>query len=487
MPAELDSCVQQVMSQGHDESSAFAICNAQLYGGSNFVTYNLDDKGDLFLKYFLADSTFAKNTAVGDFSLNGAAIGAKDKEAIGLPFTILPSRDLSLFGDWHPWSPNDGATYDHHVNFARKYSPGHIVAVTANSQLGAAQDVIKNGGRFAIVQITDQRTKDAYLANPHLIPKAVSPGIMNMEAPNKTNIANFRWAHLAAVPMGAYGSKATLYGSCLGGNTPCINKLIAASIRHRDLGVTINKVKHGGMGYCTIGASESLVNNNTSLINSNPNSSVNMSANPTLDNTSSNTQTAQTATGPTEVKPSVAPVKQPIATTPKPTGVLRLKTQKLQADPNNPTQVEQPKPVDTSKIDEVDRRVAELEAREQMVVRANELRNLIDMRLFVTGGKYNQKEHEAAIEEAARSNWTDEQISKYYGGLLKIKEFEESQNPKNKSNNNAIYGGSSAYQTNSAVPEIIGAAATAADMDLQTFKAQKVKALAQMFHLGDRL
>ncbi len=35
MPAELDSCVQQVMAKGHDESSAYAICQDALQGGSS--------------------------------------------------------------------------------------------------------------------------------------------------------------------------------------------------------------------------------------------------------------------------------------------------------------------------------------------------------------------------------------------------------------------------------------------------------------------
>lgn len=35
MPAKLDSCVEQVMAQGHDESSAYAICTDALQGGSS--------------------------------------------------------------------------------------------------------------------------------------------------------------------------------------------------------------------------------------------------------------------------------------------------------------------------------------------------------------------------------------------------------------------------------------------------------------------
>jgi hypothetical protein len=35
MPAELDSCVEQVMAKGHSEDSAYAICTDALQGGSS--------------------------------------------------------------------------------------------------------------------------------------------------------------------------------------------------------------------------------------------------------------------------------------------------------------------------------------------------------------------------------------------------------------------------------------------------------------------
>ena len=56
---------------------------------------------------------------------------------------------------------------------------------------------------------------------------------MNLETPNLEGIKNFRWAHLAAVPRGAYGDKATVYASCLGGNE-CVNHLVGASVAQLD-------------------------------------------------------------------------------------------------------------------------------------------------------------------------------------------------------------------------------------------------------------
>jgi len=467
-----------MMTKGHDDESAKKICGAMQaqMGGSdnNFVSYELDNKGSLYLKYFLADSTYAKNTAVGDFSLNGAAITNTASQAVGLPFSILPSRDLSLFGDFHPWSPNDNASYDEHVNFARQYSPGHIVAVTPHSQLGAAQDVVNNNGMFAVVEITDPKAKDAYTKNPALIPRAVSPGIMNMEAPNKDNISSFRWAHLAAVPMGAYGDKAKLYASCMGNKKDCVNKLIAAGVAD----------KASKTNYCAIGASENLLN-----------TSLNFQHAP-FNNMSSQTDSTNTVTAqaPVSTTPSVAVA--PVTTTPeKKTGVLRLKTQspvKPNQDPNQPQAVQAPvaeqKPADLSKFEEMEKKLAEIEAREQLNARLGTIKNLIDMRLFTVNGKYNQKEHEAAIQEAAQSNWTDEQISKYYGGLLRIKEFEDTQNANNKNRGLNSYNplGGSVYVTPSSVPELMGASGDK-DMDLDTFRIMKVKALMETFGIGERL
>ena len=98
------------------------------------------------------------------------------------------------------------------------------------------------------------------------------------------------------------------------------------------------------------------------------------------------------------------------------------------------------------------------------------------MRLFVINGKYNQKEHEAAIQEAANSQWSDEQISRYYSGLLRIKDFEESQQPQ-KRQINPLGGSLAGYQTPSAVPE----GGSIADVDMATFRTQKVKGLFEMF------
>jgi len=451
MPQAVHDCAMKLIAEGKDESSAYAICNSTI-GGANFAEYSIDSKGDLYLKYFLADSSFAKNTAVGDFSLNGAAIGSTANLAIGLPFSILPSRDLSIFGDYHPWDPKEGASWDDHVAFASKYSPGKIVAVTANSQLGAAQEVINNGGRFAVVHITDPRARDAYIKNPDLIPKAVSPGIMNLEAPNKTDIKNFKWTHLAAVPQGAYGDKATLYASCLGGNE-CVNSLIAAGVKQKDQETT----------YCPIGASEFLSSLDTSETNQTQMS----------DNANAVTTPVATATAPTSAPAAATQTGAPIASPTPPQPILRLKNS---VTPQQNAQPVQGPSIDNKEFEKVQQQLQELQQARAEAETRQKLTKIIPIEIFRVNGKIDEAAYNKEIDKRVKEGWTEEYfptLEELYNNKMQIIQLAAP-------TGNPLGGsGSSNYQTPSHVTETVGAG-----VDIVT---EKTKGLFSMFHLEERL
>jgi len=416
--ADFDACVTD-QSKDHDIESAKAICGklqAEL-GGSNFVESTLDASGDLYLKYFFADLSTAKKSAVGDFNLHDDALDAADREAIGLPFSILPSRDLSIKGDFHAWSPKEGATWDDHVAFARQYSPGHIAAITRDSNIVSAgmSDIKANNGRLAVIKITDQKTRDAYLSNPALIPRQVSPGFMNMEAPNLSNIRNVRWAHLAAVPKGAYGDKATLYASCVGGND-CINHLVAASVLELD-----NKLSKT---YCAVGASENLNQNVSSQgisgIISNQMTDTN-AATPTAVSTSTGTTPAAVST-PAPVPVSTTNTRQTPGA-PINTGTQRIvklkqpitKISNESPQPNPNPNGEQPGGEGGG--DDVAKLRAEVEqmrAVQQQAQRREEIKKQIPKELFINKGKFDEKAFEAEVEKRLQSGATDEAIAELY-------------------------------------------------------------------------
>jgi hypothetical protein len=407
MPAELDACVQKVMAEGKDEQSAYAICNAQLQGGSNFSSYEFDANGDMYLKYFFADSSITERpSAVGHFSLNKEALAAKDREAIGLPFSILPSKQLSIKGDYHPWNPKEGATWDDHVAFAKSYSPGHIVAITPDTKLiGAGIDSIKqNNGRFAIVKITDQRARDAFRTNPALIPRAVSPGFMNLETPNLEGIKNFRWVHLAAVPRGAYGDKATVYASCLGGNE-CVNHLVGASVAQLD--EQLSKT------YCPIGASEQIANTSLGDFSEIKKS---MSANANTAEPASVSVGTPTPTATATPSVSNAPKGAPINTTPANKGIVKLKNplQGVTPQGNNPNQQ------DVNELEAVKKTLQELQQAQQQRERLEQIKKVIPKELFINKGKFDEKGYEAEVEKRLQQGWTDDQLNEFYASRSEI-------------------------------------------------------------------
>ena len=452
MPAELDACVKKVMAEGKDESSAFAICNATI-GGSNFVSYELDSKGDLYLKYFFADGSYAKRSPTDGFNLYGAAIPDHDNEAAGLPFSILPSKSLSVFGDYHPWHPDLGkASWEKHVEFANQFAPGHLVRLTAESaQQGNAQDVIKNNGRFAIVKIDHAGTRDAYLKDNSLIPRAVSPGFLNLEAPNKTDIKNFKWTHLAAVPQGAYGDKATLYASCVGGDS-CVDKLVGASV-----------LEESKKPYCPIGASELLTSHDIS--------------NEDTYQMSDNANTVQSTPPVQQAQPTTAaPPAQTGALTTAPTTAAPARL-KLAGQPvTNPQQPQNA--INLEEFDKVRKQVEELKAKEAEVARIEGLKGLVPREIFILPNqKFDEKGYESDVTKLVKAGFDpanpDHQalIQEHYKNKAELVKY-------TMQNTNPL-GGSYNYQTPSHVATPEGGSAAAVELTAD----QKTAALFKMWGL----
>jgi len=394
---------------------------------SNFVSYEFDASGDLYLKYHFADTGVSDhpNADRQYLSFNKDALDAKDNEAIGLPFTILPRRELSLKSDFHPWHPKGGAaTWDEHIAFAKSYSPGHIVAITRDTQLtGAAVDFIKqNNGRFAIIKITDQRARDAFRKDPSLIPKQVSPGYLNFEAPNYANVKNFRWVHLAAVPRGAFEKRSTVYASCLGGNE-CINHLAGAAVSELDSQLR--------QSYCPVGASETLataasVHTSLGSFSDNQNS---MSANATNATEPSSSPTTTTNAVPV-VSSSVSappPKGAPINTASSGTraGIVKLKnpqTQQAAVTPqnNNNSNNSNNGQGDVNELEAVKKTLQELQAAQQQRERLEQIKKVIPKELFINKGKFDEKGYEAEVEKRLQQGWTDEQLNEFYASRSEI-------------------------------------------------------------------
>jgi hypothetical protein len=188
-----------------------------------------DEKGDLFAKFFLIDSS--ENNR--QWRTTDAANERYARTAIGTPFTLMLSKEDSKYLDYHPFLPDPDAPVKDQIDFAYKYAIGQIVDVNRESgrykaAYGGPDGVVDNPW-FATVKITDPMAKEEFQKpDSKLIPRAVSPGLIHLAGPDDA-ITEYHIVHLAAVPSGAYGPRAIKWASCNGDALSCIPRLKAAS------------------------------------------------------------------------------------------------------------------------------------------------------------------------------------------------------------------------------------------------------------------
>ncbi len=336
----------------------------------------------------------------------------------------------------HPWSPDPNATLEQNREFARKYAPGYVAAITKDSSIlsAAVNDIKANNGRFAIVHINDKRAAKAYRENPDLIPKAVSPGIIGDTSKGQTNVSNFDWAHLAAVPKGAFGDKATLYGKCIGPHTQCVNSLLAASVKDLDKNTT----------YCPIGASELI----SSLGISEGSFKPVMSVNASTGETPVQNQNIQ-ATPPAQQGAPIAAV--PPTEQPKP--VLKIRT------PLNNQNQQQTQTVDLKDHEKLRKEFEEYILSQEQSMRKEQIKSLIPPQLFITKGKFDENAYNAEVEKRASQGWDDETIKEHYQMKMEILKAAAQPNPLAGGQYQQVevpLGGSEKEGSNDSVSSIIG-------------------------------
>jgi hypothetical protein len=102
-----------------------------------------DANGDLFLKYFLIDSSLNNR----EWRVTDQANERYARTAIGTPFTLMLDNNENKYKDYHVFLPDPSAPVKDQIDFAYKYATGQIV------------DVNKESGRYkAIYQIGPRNT-----------------------------------------------------------------------------------------------------------------------------------------------------------------------------------------------------------------------------------------------------------------------------------------------------------------------------------------
>ncbi len=209
-----------------------------------FIDKQIDDNGDVYLKYFLIDTSLNdRGWAASPDWVDAIAQTAKELQ---VPVTVVRDIKDSIrpgvpTGDYHAFHPDPNSPPKMDLEWAKKFQWAQVVDVTptnpkrlaANSSMPnhIGQNMIPSGiykGYDAILKVTDPDVAQAIReGRTDVIPQEVSPGIVWYSGPQHA-IEQAVILHLASVPKGAYGPKAKQIAQCFGG-TSCQKKLLAAS------------------------------------------------------------------------------------------------------------------------------------------------------------------------------------------------------------------------------------------------------------------
>lgn len=375
---------------------------------------------DLYLKYFLIDSSFNNR----GWSVDPSQIPRLAQEAIGKPFTDYEDFTVTPFNDGHPWSPKEKATFKDHLEHAFNKKTGIIVdfsPVSRNALKSASgYDIQQNHGYYVTVKVTDENKKQQYLDNPARIPR-VSPGIYDYDFTKlpANNLQNIDFVHLAGVKYGAYGDKARVYAQCSGGYE-CLNHLKGASEIDSSLG----------------NSSLNSIEDNIMVDNTNTNSNSNIDANAEPQPNTANDKIVETQQ-----------TQKPTTSSQSPIGIERLKAQKFE--------IPSPKEVKDFKEDPEFQKLLkeheELKLKDELREKQKEYAEIIPRELFILNGKFDVTGYNKEIEKAVDKKLDPEYAKEYYSLKLKnIKLHEKVGKPFGASNK-------AEYKTPDTVPELKGA------------------------------
>ncbi len=243
MPAELDSCVQKLISQGKEKDEAFAICNKQLGASAEII----EDNGKFYLRAFLLDSSVNQNS----WGVDPATLDQNINSYIGKPLVLQDDFQHPDSGD---------SNFDHHLTYQEKFRIGNIV------------DIIKKDSIYsAIIEVTDNTAKEAFkLGN---LPLYVSPQLFHDGVGQEPDTAAKTWrgTHLAVVKEPAFGiMKARVEGQCSGSPMTCLAQLKRASVNK----TKCNCVKQAIANFSSLTVSDRFKSKLDSKDNANPQISI---------------------------------------------------------------------------------------------------------------------------------------------------------------------------------------------------------------------
>jgi hypothetical protein len=217
------------------------------------VTSFKDEKGDLFIKFFLLDDS----VNVNDWGVSQRSIPQKIGTAIGKPIVLYIDK---------------GDEPDAHIHKRKAGMANHpVLAISSKgetkehaylnqelSSVGRITEAVRsptNGWWYGIGRITDKGVREAFEVDPAGLPFFTSSSIWNNQPPlpkvildaagnpagiaqpDETQIEDWEFMHVALVDEPAYGTQKTqIAGRCVGDASSCVMHLRNASIIKNETG-----------------------------------------------------------------------------------------------------------------------------------------------------------------------------------------------------------------------------------------------------------
>jgi hypothetical protein len=228
-----------------------------------------DEKGDLFIKFFLLDDS----VNINDWGVSQRSIPQKIGSAVNKPLVLYIDK---------------GDEPDAHIHKRKEGMANHpVLAISSKGEtkehadlnqelnrIGNIDEVVrdpKNGWWYGIGRITDKGVREAFESDPAGLPFFTSSSIWNnqpalprvvldasgnpisVERPDESQIEDWEFMHVALVDEPAYGVEKThITGRCTGDSNKCVMHLRNASIAKNN--------GEAGCGFCTKGAMQQIAN-----------------------------------------------------------------------------------------------------------------------------------------------------------------------------------------------------------------------------------
>lgn len=197
----------------------------------------IDEKGELYLKYRVLDSSVDGN----GHGVSRASIPKNIPSGLGKPFIEVPktSKKDGKYTKYHPYSKIYNTTVENELKASAEFTKGIIEDYSFESKF---EPRANKDSAYYTIHITNKEAAQRYRANPKTIPPEVSLAMIVYDVENEPHVNDWEIVHLAGIANDSNGAYPNMIpvGGCVG-NDKCINELKASAKTKDSFHIALNK------------------------------------------------------------------------------------------------------------------------------------------------------------------------------------------------------------------------------------------------------